>query len=87
MLNLVSVLKGKVLAEAKCGPKMEEVTGDWRKVHNENLHDLHSSSNTIRLIKLRRMKWAENVACVGETRNTNSEFFLGGGIKKTTCKI
>jgi len=62
--NLVPVLKGTVLAKVKCEPKMEEVTGDWRKVHSEKLHDLHSS-NTMRLIKLRRMKWAGHVACVG----------------------
>jgi len=72
--NLVSFLKGKVLAEATFEPKMEEVTGDWRKVHSEKLYDLRSSSNTMWLIKLRRMKWAGHVACMGETRNTHSEF-------------
>jgi len=56
---------------------MEEVTGDWRKMHSEKFHDLHSSSNTMRLIKLRMMKWTGNVAWRGETRNTHSSF--GGG--------
>jgi hypothetical protein len=51
------------------GPKRDEVTGDWRKLHNEELHNLYSSSNIIRMIKSRRMRWAEHVARMGETRN------------------
>jgi hypothetical protein len=39
-----------------CGPKGDEVTGDWRKLHNEALHNLYSSANIIRMIKSRRMK-------------------------------
>jgi hypothetical protein len=39
------------------GPKRDEVTGDWRKLHNEELHNLHSSPKIIRMIKLRRMRW------------------------------
>jgi hypothetical protein len=38
------------------GPKTDEVTGEWRKLHNEELHDLHSSSN-VRLVIKQRMKW------------------------------
>lgn len=83
--NFVSILKGKVLAEATFEPKMEEVTGDWRKAHSEKLHDLHSSSNTMRLIKLKGMKWAGHLTCMGERRNTHSEFWWGK-IKNTTCK-
>jgi hypothetical protein len=45
------------------------VTGDWRKLHNEELHNLYSSPNNIRIIKSRRMIWAEHVARMGETRN------------------
>jgi hypothetical protein len=45
------------------------VTGDWRKLHNEELHNLYSSPNIIRMIKSRRMKWARHVARMGETRN------------------
>jgi hypothetical protein len=40
------------------GPEREEVTGEWRKLHNEELNDLHSP-NTVRVIKSRRMKWAQ----------------------------
>jgi hypothetical protein len=44
------------------GPKRDEVMGDWWKMHNEELHNLYSSSNTISMIKSRRMRWAGNVA-------------------------
>jgi hypothetical protein len=44
------------------GPKWDEVTGEWRKLHNEELHDLYSSPSVIRIIKLRRMRWAVHVA-------------------------
>jgi hypothetical protein len=47
------------------GPKREEVTGDWRKLHNEELHNLYSSPNVIRMIKLRRMRWAGHEAQMG----------------------
>jgi hypothetical protein len=51
------------------GPKRDDVTGDWRKLHNEELHNLYSSPNIIRMIKSRRMRWAGHVARMGETRN------------------
>jgi hypothetical protein len=47
------------------GPKRDEVTGEWRKLHNEELRDLHSSPSTIRIIESRRMRWAGNVARIG----------------------
>jgi hypothetical protein len=51
------------------GPKRDEVTGEWRKLHSEGLHILYSSPNIIRQIKSRRMMWAGHVACMGEDRN------------------
>jgi hypothetical protein len=43
------------------GPKKGEVTGEWRKLHNEDLNDLYSSPNRVRVIKSRRIRWAEHV--------------------------
>jgi hypothetical protein len=51
------------------GPKRDEVTGDWRKLHNEELHNLYSSPDIMRMIKSRRMRWAGHVARMGEKRN------------------
>ena len=48
------------------GPKRDEVTEDWRKLHNEELNDLYSSPNIVRVIKSRRMRWAGHVAHMGE---------------------
>jgi hypothetical protein len=48
------------------GPKRDEVTGEWRKSHNEELNILYSSPNIIRQIKSRRMRWAGHVARMGE---------------------
>jgi hypothetical protein len=62
------VFENRVL-RSKFGPKRDEVTGDWRKLHNEELHKLYSSPNIIRMIKSRRMIWAGHVARMGETRN------------------
>jgi hypothetical protein len=47
------------------GPKRDEVTGEWRKLHNEELHDLYCSPNIIRIIKMRRMRWAVHLARMG----------------------
>jgi hypothetical protein len=47
------------------GPKRVEVTGEWRKLHNEDLRDLHCSPSIIRIINSRRMRWAGHVARMG----------------------
>jgi hypothetical protein len=51
------------------GPKCDEVTGEWRKLHNEELRDLYSSPSIIRIIKSRRTRWSGHVARMGEKRN------------------
>jgi hypothetical protein len=50
------------------GPKRDEVTGDWRKLHNEELHNLYSSPDIIRQVKSRRLRWAGYVTRMGEDR-------------------
>jgi hypothetical protein len=51
------------------GHKRDEVTGYWRKMHNEELHNFYSASNIIRMMKSRRMTWAGHVARMGAKRN------------------
>ena len=48
------------------GPYRDEVTGEWRKLHNEELNDLYSLPNIVRVVKSRRMRWAGHVALMGE---------------------
>ena len=50
------------------GPKRDEVTGEWRKLHNEELNDLYCSPKFVRVIKSRRMRWAGHVARMGKGR-------------------
>jgi hypothetical protein len=52
-----------------CATFSNDVTGDWRKLQNEELHNLYSSPNIIRMIKSRRIRWAGHVARMGEKRN------------------
>ena len=51
------------------GPRRDEVKGEWRRLHNEEINDLYSSPNIVRVIKSRRMRWAGHVARVGEERD------------------
>jgi hypothetical protein len=52
------------------GPKREEVAGGWRRLHNEELHNLYASPNIIRAMKSKRMRWTGHVTCMGDTKNT-----------------
>jgi hypothetical protein len=56
------------------GPLRDEVTVEWRKLHNEELNDLYSSPNIVRVIKSRTTKWAEHVARMGERRGVFGVF-------------
>jgi hypothetical protein len=62
------VFENKVLRRI-FGPKRYRVTGEWRNLHNEELHNLYSSPTIIRIIKSRRMRWTGHVARMGEKRN------------------
>ncbi|KAJ4447044.1 hypothetical protein ANN_09033 [Periplaneta americana] len=64
------------------GAKRDEVTGEWRKLHNAELHALYSSPDIIRNIKSRRLRWVEHVACMGESRNAYrvSKIIVNGNI-------
>jgi hypothetical protein len=58
------------------GPKRDEVIGGWRKLHNEELHNLHCSPSIIRIIRSWRMRWVRHVARMGEKRNA-CRIFVG----------
>jgi hypothetical protein len=62
------MFENKVLKEI-FGPKGEEVSGDWRRLHNEELHDLYASLYIIRVMKSRRMRWVGRAVRMGEMRN------------------
>ena len=53
------------------GPERDEVTGELRKLHNEELRDLYSLPNIVRVVKSRRMRWVGHVACMGERRGVH----------------
>jgi hypothetical protein len=58
------------------GPKSDEVPGEWKKIHNEDLHDLYCSPNIVRVITSRRIRWARFVARVGERGQVYTGFWL-----------
>jgi hypothetical protein len=61
----LKVFENRVLRRV-FGPKRDEVTGEWRKLLNEELNDLYSLPNIVRVVKSRRMRWAGHVARMGE---------------------
>jgi hypothetical protein len=68
------------------GPKRDEVTGDWRKQHNEGLNDLYCLQNNIPVIKLRRLRSARHVARVGKRKRVYRVTWKTGGSWKVLCK-
>jgi len=67
------------------GPKRDEVTGEWRKLHNGELNDLYSSPNNVRVIKSRRMRWVGQVARMGRGEMYTG-FWWGNVRERTTWK-
>jgi hypothetical protein len=63
------VFENRVLRKV-IGPKREEVTREWRKMYNEELRDLYSSPSIIRIIRSKRMRWADHVTRMEEKRNS-----------------
>jgi hypothetical protein len=61
----LNVFENRVLRRI-FGPRWDEVTGEWRKLHNKEPHNLYSSSDIIRQVKSRRMRWAGHVTCMGQ---------------------
>ena len=66
------------------GPRRDEATGKWRRLHNEELNDLYSWPNIVRVIKSRRMRWTGHVARMGEERGVYRVLVGKTGGKKTT---
>jgi hypothetical protein len=64
------VFENRVLRKV-FGPKRDEATGEWRKLHNKELNDLYSLPNIVRVVKSRRMRWAGHVARMGEDRGVH----------------
>jgi hypothetical protein len=71
------VFENRVLR--RFGPKRDEVMGEWRELHNEELRDLYSSPSIIRITKSRKMGWAGHVARMGEKRNVY-RLLVGNGV-------
>jgi len=67
------VFENRVLRKM-CGAKRDEVTGEWRKLRNEELNDLYSLHSIVWVIKLRRMRWAGHVARMGQRRGLYRDF-------------
>ena len=70
LIHRLRVFENRVLRRI-FGPKRDGVTGEWRKLHNEELNDLYSSPNIVWVIKSRRMRWAGHVARMEEGRGVH----------------
>jgi len=68
------------------GPRRDDVTGEWSKLHNEELNDMYSAPNIVRVIKSRRMRWEEHVSCMDERRG-EYRGLVGNLMKETTWEI
>jgi len=75
----------KVFENEICGTKREDVAGYWRRLYNEELHNLYASPNIIKVIKSRRMRWAGHVARKGEMRDVY-KMLIGKSEGKCTRK-
>jgi hypothetical protein len=65
--NELRVLENRVLRRI-FGPKREKVAGDWRRLHNEELHNVYALPDIIRVVKSRKMRWAGLAACMGDMK-------------------
>jgi len=68
IVNVYSVITVNRVLRRIFGPRRDEVSGEWGRLHNEELNDLYYSPNIVRVIKSRRMRWAGYVARMGEER-------------------
>jgi hypothetical protein len=68
------------------GPKREELVVGWRRLHNKKLHNLYASTNIIRVIKSRCMRWVGHVTCTGEMINANKILVRKTSRQETTQK-
>jgi len=73
-IRKLMVFENKVLRRI-FGPRRDEVTGEWRRLHNEELNDLYCSLNIVRVIKWRRMRWAGHMARMGKERGCISSWW------------
>jgi len=77
-----------LLGQVLC-PENQEVTGDWKKLHSEELHDLYYSPNIIWVVKSKRIKWVEHVAHRGQKKNS-IRFLVGkpeGKRSRAKCRL
>jgi hypothetical protein len=79
------VFKNRVLRKI-FGPKKDDITGKWRRLHNEELYNVYSSPNIIQVIKSRRMRWAGHVACMGDRRDVHRILVGSLEVRETTWK-